>query len=78
MIGLGPRCFYCKHYNHQPLCSCAAFPEGIPSRIFLSREEHLTPYEGDHGIQFELDPNLSQELVGVYQRRYGVQTPAKH
>lgn len=32
--------------------TCDAFPEGIPKGLIL-RNEHDTPYPGDHGIRFE-------------------------
>ena len=70
MIGLGPRCFYCKHFNKKKHGTCTAFPRDIPAKIYLSEVEHLTPYEGDHGIQFELDPDLSAESLRNYKDRF--------
>ena len=64
MITLGPRCLFCKHYNR---AKCAAFPEWIPKEIMRGEVEHLTPYEGDHGIQFELDPSLSEKEKRAYR-----------
>lgn len=32
---------------------CNAFPDGIPSSIAYGDNLHLTPVEGDHGIQYE-------------------------
>lgn len=34
---------------------CRAFPDGIPKEIAYGPELHVTPYPGDHGIQFELN-----------------------
>ena len=70
MIKLGPRCMYCKHYNRKRPGTCAAFPRDIPAKFSLGEAEHLTPYDGDHGIQFELDPNLSPDAVRRYKKRF--------
>ena len=70
MIGLGPRCMYCKHFNRQRHGRCTAFPERIPAIFMLGESEHLTPHEGDHGIQFELDPSLSPDAVRRYKKRF--------
>ena len=70
MIGLGPRCIYCKHYNSKRPGTCTAFPRDIPAKFILGEAEHLTPYEGDHGIQFELDPSLSPDAVRRYKKRF--------
>lgn len=53
-----PLCFECKHLvpkterDGKP-STCAAFPDGIPREITLSKADHRLPYDGDHGIQFE-------------------------
>ena len=31
---------------------CAAFPTGIPDRIFHNEVDHRQPFEGDHGLQW--------------------------
>jgi hypothetical protein len=38
--------------------TCAAFPEGVPDEYRFGREAHVFPVAGDHGIQFEMAPNL--------------------
>ena len=76
MIGLGPRCMYCKHFNRQRHGRCAAFAGRIPATFILGEAEHLTPYDGDHGIQFELDPNLSAESLRNYKDRFEKKTPS--
>lgn len=35
---------------------CAAFPAGIPDRVYYNSVDHRQPVEGDHGIQFEAKP----------------------
>ena len=70
MIGLGGRCIYCKHYNRRRPGTCNAFPQDIPAKFSLGKAEHLTSYEGDHGIQFELDPDLSAESLRNYKDRF--------
>ena len=44
-------CVYCKHRITG--ATCEAFPDGIPAEITLMLSDHLTPFEGDQGIQFE-------------------------
>jgi len=52
-------CSHCKHYdveNSKPESNgnvCKAFPEGIPDEIWLGKNDHTKPYEGDHGILFD-------------------------
>lgn len=52
-------CHNCIHFDATSLeMVCAAFPAGIPSEIVIGNEDHVTAYPGDHGIQFELKPEL--------------------
>jgi len=50
-------CLYCSHFHGDDDTSrrhtCEAFPDGIPWSIWDGEHGHRTPYEGDHGIQFE-------------------------
>jgi hypothetical protein len=48
-------CIFCRHLKEGTIC-CAAFPEGIPDDILFALRDHREPYEGDHGIRFELKP----------------------
>ena len=43
-----------KCINYTGDLKCLAFPEGIPEEILLGKVGHKEPYDGDHGIQFEL------------------------
>jgi hypothetical protein len=66
-----PSCWQrqCKHYIGvlQPddtelseRLVCHAFPEGIPNEIAFGDNLHMSPYPGDHGIQYE--PRESERL----------------
>ena len=47
-------CTYCKHLDEDiTKRTCEAFPDGIPSKIWMGENNHRKPYSGDHGIQFE-------------------------
>ena len=67
-----PRCSQrnCKHFQgvkylveddeSSEVVYCAAFPDGIPDDIAYGGNKHLSPVEGDHGIQFErADPETN-------------------
>jgi hypothetical protein len=60
------RCGECKHYldlralpnqdsdlEPEVVVHCVAFPDGIPTAIREGRFDHIKPFAGDHGIQFE-------------------------
>ena len=32
---------------------CEAYPDGVPKEIMLAENDHSSPFEGDHGIQYE-------------------------
>ncbi len=49
------QCLSCSNYF--AALTCRAFPDGIPAEIVTGRFDHTQPYEGDHGVRFELDPN---------------------
>lgn len=54
-------CFQCKHfYPEAQKFSCKAFPAGIPDEI-AHGQKHRSPYPGDGGIQYELDPDRVKE-----------------
>lgn len=35
--------------------SCAAFPEGIPDKVYSNELDHRQPIDGDHGIRWTDD-----------------------
>lgn len=59
-----PKCFSrnCKHFlgvkgdEMNQVCYCEAFPDGIPFEITSGKVDHVMPYIGDHGIQYEEEP----------------------
>ncbi len=48
-----PICCGCKHAKLAFGHHCAAFPDRIPDAIWKGENDHITPYPGDNGIQFE-------------------------
>jgi hypothetical protein len=63
---LEPNCYTrrCKHYlgvrqiGDDMLAQtnyCAAFHDGIPDAIAYGDNPHTAPFEGDHGIMFEVE-----------------------
>lgn len=58
---IGPMCGWCKHETPgtRYTASCAAF-EKIPLDI-LRGFDHRKEHEGDHGIRFELRPDIPQK-----------------
>ncbi len=46
-------CNKCKHLVSPTRKTCKAFPDGIPIEIWLGKDNHSKPREGDHGYQFE-------------------------
>ena len=57
-------CTYCRHLRDTKDRTCDAFPDGIPMAIWMGEHDHRTPYEGDHGIQFESIPNEHPARTG--------------
>ena len=47
-----PLCMSCRHSNHDG--TCKAFPIRIPLEILSGEANHMLPYKGDNGIQYEL------------------------
>ena len=57
-----PACFHCKHFQgviKGKVC-CKAFENGIPNDLLKEGAFHNSPFQGDHGIQFE--PFQEQEV----------------
>jgi hypothetical protein len=58
--GPASQCALCTHFR-SPIGtdragpSCAAFPDGIPDRVYRNRLDHRQPIDGDHGIRWESD-----------------------
>lgn len=48
-----PSCMTCKWRSEVDLRLCVAFPKGIPLPILRAEHDHMTPYEGDHGVLYE-------------------------
>ena len=68
---VGGLCRLCKHWrpgigNPQGLQTCAAFPDGIPDRIFSGAETHFKPVRGDLGTVFEPDDDVTPEMVSDF------------
>lgn len=55
-------CSRCKHFDFKDLDEkiCPAFPDGIPADIWCGRNDHTSPVEGDHGIQYEARANIEK------------------
>ena len=47
-------CNHCIHVNAD-WQSCSAFPDGIPGEILTGEVKHTEEYEGDGGIQYEVN-----------------------
>ena len=47
-------CAMCKFLHPGLPRTCDAYPDGIPPRFRFGDDAHVSPTEGDHGIQFEM------------------------
>lgn len=55
--------------------ACVAFPNGIPNDIKFSEIDHFTPYPGDGGVQFALDPDIPEALATLEFRQRMLERP---
>lgn len=59
-IGSASQCGFCTHFR-SPIGTdrkepfCAAFPDGIPDKVYGNRVDHRQPVDGDHGVRWESD-----------------------
>ncbi len=55
-----PMCLYCARRLRSP-SGCEAFPLGIPTDVLSGQFDHRQPHDGDGGLTFEEQPDLSRE-----------------
>jgi len=61
-------CTDCKNLDKDITTrTCKAFPDGIPSKIWMGENDHRKPYPGDHGIQF-VSSTPKQDETAQYVR----------
>lgn len=68
--GPAPLCLSGIHLTGDPVrfWTCSAFPGDIPVEMTSFEVDHRLPYDGDHGIQFEPQPELGEsERVALYR-----------
>ncbi len=70
MVTTSPKCTFCKHFQVRDW-SCTAFPKGVPDDLVFGDVSHDEPYPGDHGIRFELNPDLDADDLDLYNAFYG-------
>jgi hypothetical protein len=77
-------CDYCRFRRRGIPMKCDAYPDGVPNRFRYGEELHVDPTEGDHGIQFELAPDLPQpchrialRMVAAYREKQHQQASAE-
>lgn len=66
----GAQCVECRHYDPMSFPkACAAFPGGIPDRIWHCEHDHELPFPGDNGIHFEPASEAEmQERMEIWDR----------
>ena len=55
------QCRACARYTRESRCE--AYPQGIPRQIVIGGADHRQPFEGDHGLRFELRLDRAKELA---------------
>jgi len=77
------QCTVCKHFSGftEPpnparvldatqIPTCAAFPDGIPTKITEERFDHRQPFPGDGGVRWEPAHQMAQAVVDeLYKRK---------
>jgi len=70
-----PLCFCCGHLKGRTKegdRKCAAYPGGIPDKFTFDGEAfHITPEDGDNGVQFEVGGNeimRDKEAMETYNK----------
>ena len=54
VVQISEQCTKCVHFlNSKGGFTCNAFPKGIPLEIIRGDIDHLKPFPGDNGIQYE-------------------------
>jgi hypothetical protein len=55
-------CIHCRHLypssGEGEAPRCLAFPDGVPDAFLFGDEDHTSPYPGDRGVRFEVDPSF--------------------
>lgn len=49
---ISSQCATCEHIIEG--LTCKAFPKGIPAAIWRGEHDHTTPFDGDHGVRYQL------------------------
>lgn len=60
-----PICLACARLDD---ISCEAFPDRIPTAIWVYGFDHRKPYPGDGGVTFLLNPEKAQTLAWFHER----------
>lgn len=69
-MAFSDQCISCYWYmgNTGRALVCFAYPKGIPHKIFQGTTDHRTPQRGDHGVQWQENPDYIAILTEVMER----------